>query len=169
MLVRIPSVVALVLSAASLLVFTGCSSEPAPPASGGAAGASGAPADPHDVPLTEDEIKQIKSENAKFSDAVTTIASLRDTIRDGIAAGTPAKAHRPLDKLDVVLGALPEIAQNSNVAKDHWQAVGENSQKLRDLFNKVHADIDTGKSPDYKSLSAEIDSAVQALKDIPAG
>ena len=88
MLVRIPSFVAIALTVAPLFVVTGCSSEPAPPASSGtnAAGTSGAGADPHDVPLTEDEIKQIKSENARFADALTTISSLRDTIRDAIAA-----------------------------------------------------------------------------------
>ncbi|MBI1903703.1 MAG: hypothetical protein HYS13_21580 [Planctomycetia bacterium] len=158
--------------AASLCVFSiaGCGQDAAQPAGGNQA-ASGTPStthDPNDVPLTKDEIKQIKAENAKFTDAVTNIQSFRDTIRDAIAAGTPAKAHRSLDKLDVVLQALPDIAQSSNIPKEQWQTVGENAQKLRDLFNQVHANIDAGKEPDYTSVSGDVDKAVDALKGVSA-
>ena len=160
------------LFAASLCVFTiaGCGQDAAQTAGGGtsSSGTPGGTADPHDVPLTEAEIKQIKEENAKFTDAVTNIQSFRDTIRDAVAAGTPAKAHRSLDKLDVVLQALPEIAQNSSVPKEQWQTVGESAQKLRDLFNQVHANIDAGKEPDYTSVSSDVDKAVDALKRIAA-
>jgi len=38
-----------------------------------------------------------------------------DTIRDEIAAGRPAKAHRALDELDIVLNWLPGVARDGGV------------------------------------------------------
>ena len=87
----------------------------------------------------------------------------------GLSRSLPAHAHRALDKLDYVLGWLPEIAQNSNVPREQWQTVGEDSQKLRDLFNQVHANIDEGRDPDYASVAEEIDAAVERLAAIQAG
>ena len=74
-----------------------------------------------------------------------------------------------MDLLEFVLQWLPEVAQNSNVPKDDWQSIGENSQKLREAFNVVHANIDDGKAPGYEAVAAEIDAAVEVLAAIEAG
>ena len=124
-------------------------------------------ADPHDVPLTEDEIAKLKADTAQFSAAIEHIQKYVTTIQVETTSGMPAKAHRSLDLLDYVLQWLPEIAQNSNVPKGHWQTIGENAQKLRDAMNKIHENIDAGKEPDYASHAAEIDAAVQALAAVP--
>ena len=126
-------------------------------------------ADPHDVPLTDAEIDKLREDTASWTAAVEHIQKYRDTIKTETTGGTPAKAHRALDLLDYVLQWLPEIAQNSNVPKDDWQAIGENSQTLRDGLNSVHFNIDAGKAPDYDSVAAEIDAAVEALAAIEAG
>jgi len=123
-------------------------------------------ADPHDVPLTEAEVDQLRKETATWSAAVEHVQSYRDTIEKETTEGVPAHAHRSLDLLDYVLQWLPEIAQNSNVPKGDWQIIGENSEKLRDLFNKVHANIDDGKATGYETVAAEIDVAVVALAAI---
>ena len=122
----------------------------------------------HDVPLTEDEIKKLYEDTASWTAAVEHIQKFRDTIKTETTGGTPAKAHRALDLLDHVLKRLPEIAQNSNVPKDARKFIGESSEKLRDAFNSVHANIDDGKAPDYESVAAEIDAAVEALAAIKA-
>ena len=126
-------------------------------------------ADPHDVPLTEAEIEKLKKDTAHWTAAVEHIQAYRDTIKKETAGGTPAKAHRSLDLLDYVLQWLPEIAQNSNVPKDDWQTIGENSQTLRDLFNKVHTNIDAGEAPNYETVADEIDAAIEELAAIKAG
>ena len=126
-------------------------------------------ADPHDVPLTDAEIDKLREDTALWAAAVEHIQKYRDTIKTETTGGTPAKAHRALDLLDHVLQGLPEIAQNSNVPKDDWQSIGENSQKLRDAFNVVHANIDDGKAPGYEAVAAEIDAAVEVLAAIEAG
>ena len=126
-------------------------------------------ADPHDIPLTDAEIDKLRGDTATWGAAVEHIQKYRDTIKTETTVGTPANAHRALDLLDHVIQWLPEIAQNSNVPKDDWQAIGENSQKLRDAFNSVHANIDDGKTPGYEAVAAEIDASVLALVAIKAG
>lgn len=120
--------------------------------------------DPHDVPLTEEEIAQLKEDTAEYQAAVDHLKQYRDTIRDETSAGEPAKAHRALDNADWVLQWLPEVAQNSDVPRDQWQTVGENAQKIRDLFNQVHANIDEGKAAGYESVAADVDAAITELE-----
>lgn len=125
-----------------------------------------AQSDPHDVPLTDEEIAALKEENSKYQDAIASIKQYRDTIKQECEAGHPAKAHRPLDNLDVVLEHLPKAAQNSEIPKEKWEDVNTTSQKLRDLFNQVHANIDGGKEPDYASVADEVDAAIAKLEGI---
>lgn len=126
-------------------------------------------ADPNDVLLTDTEIAKLREDTANWTAAVEHLQKYRDTIKTETTSGTPAKAHRALDLLEFVLQWLPEVAQNSNVPKDDWQSIGENSQKLREAFNVVHANIDDGKAPGYEAVAAEIDAAVEVLAAIEAG
>lgn len=119
--------------------------------------------DPHDVPLTEEEIAHIKEETAQYEDALKHIRQYQTTIQQETTKGEPAKAHRALDNLDVVLEGLPEAAANSGVPRERWQEVNETAQKLRDLFNQVHANIDAGEAPNYQAVAAEIDRGIETL------
>lgn len=127
---------------------------------------NGKHADPHDVPMTQEEKDQLKKDVATYDKALTHIKQFRDTIKKETTDGVPEKAHRPLDKLDLVLEWLPEIAQKSNVPKDQWEAVGSNAQKLRELFNKVHANIDAGEAPNYDAVAEGIEKSVTALESV---
>lgn len=131
---------------------------PAPQAGSTAAG------DPDDVAITEADVRR----PTDFADAVTRIKGYRDSIRDEIAAGRPTKAHRALDELDIVLNWLPEIARDSDVPKERWEAVNTTAQQIQELFNKVHSNIDAGKDPDYASVSKDIDEAIGRLAEITA-
>ena len=149
-----------------LVMLTGCESAAPPAKTESPASASSAPADPHDVPLTEAEIAKLRGEVAKYPDAVARIKSYRDTIvsetKDGIPA-SPFKAHRALDELDKVLEWLPEVASQSGVAKQNWEVVTTNSQELRELFNKVHTNIDNKQPPDYANVASGIDERIAKL------
>lgn len=139
-------------------LLTGCSSEGDKP--------SQAESSSDDVALTQEEIEALENAITDYADALTKINSFRDTIRDSVAAGNPTKAHRPLDELDVVLNHLSEVARDDNVPRSDWEAVNTNAQNLRDLFNKVHADIDGGREPDYASVAEDIDTTIQSLEQI---
>ena len=163
------------LSAAAFCAFvgalglTGCDSKPTPPAAapatgGGAANpAAGAPAaDPHDVPITEEDVERPKD----YADAIVRIKSYRDKIKTETTTGTPKFAHRSLDELDYVLQWLPEIAQENDIPKVKWEEINTTSRELRDSFNKVHTNIDAGQKPDYAAVDEEIEAAIEQLDAI---
>lgn len=125
--------------------------------------------DPHDVPLTEEEIAQLRAETETWAAAVQRIQSYRDTIRAEINGPTPALAHRPLDLLDHLLEWLPDIARANQVPRQDWQTIGTNAQTLRDLFEQLHANLDAGDDPDYASVAGPIDQAIAALAEVKAG
>lgn len=131
-----------------------------------AVGESAALVDPHDTPLTEGEISQLRDETVMWAAALERIQEFAATIELETTSGTPAKAHRALDLVDYVLQWLPDIAQTSKVPKDHWQAIGENTQALRDAFNVLHANIDAGKEPGYEAVAADIKVALETLAAI---
>lgn len=152
---------------ASLSGLVGCGgSTPeatAPPAGSTPGSAAETATDPDDVPITEADVARPED----YPEALTRIEGYRDTIRDEIAAGRPTKAHRALDELDIVLNWLPEIARDSGVPKEHWEAVNTTAQEIRELFNQVHSRIDAGQDPDYGAVSGSIDQAIGSLQDIP--
>lgn len=119
--------------------------------------------DPDDVPITEADVKM----PANYAEAIPQIKSYRDTIQSAVAAGTPQKAHRPLDELDIVLNKLPTIAKESRVAKEHWETVNTSAQELSNLFNQVHSAIDEKREPDYKAVAQPIDEHIGRLESVP--
>jgi hypothetical protein len=116
-----------------------------------------------DVAITEADVKI----PATYAEALPQIKGYRDTIRDAIAAGTPGKAHRALDELDIVLKKLPSIAKDSGVPAEHWETVNTSAQELRSSFNKVHASIDARLKPDYQPVAEPIDEAIAKLEQVP--
>ncbi|OJW27348.1 MAG: hypothetical protein BGO49_27580 [Planctomycetales bacterium 71-10] len=122
------------------------------------------PADPDDVPITKADVKM----PTDYPDAVSRIKRYRDSIRDEIAAGRPTKAHRPLDELNIVLKALPDIAKVHGVPSDKLEQVGSTAKRIRELFNKVHANIDAKKAPDFDGVSKDIDKEIGVLEKIKA-
>jgi len=123
--------------------------------------------DPHDLPLTEQQKQQLREETAKFADAVGRISRLRDTIgeetKDGLPEN-PLEVHRALDKVDLVVQWLPEIARDSGVSKEHWKAVNTAADDLRELFDKVHQNIDNKADPDFPSVATQIDQRISELE-----
>ena len=151
---------------AALILLNGCGPSATPPAAS-TTPATATPVDPHDVPLTEDDIAKLREDVAQYSVAITRIKTYRENIRietkDGLPAN-PLKAHRALDELDRVLEWLPEIASKSGVAKDHWEAVTTTSQELRELFNKVHTNLDNKQSPDYAAIEGGVNQGITKLE-----
>ena len=152
-----------VIVAASLLSLVGCGQTEKPKAqTSGQAQTSAPVADPDDVPITEADVKL----PATYAEAIPQIKSYRDTIRSAIEAGTPSKAHRALDELDIVLKKLASIARDSGIPKEQWEAVNTSAQELRNLFNKVHSAIDAKLKPDYKAVAEPIDQTIDKLEQV---
>ncbi|TWT90280.1 hypothetical protein Mal64_06650 [Pseudobythopirellula maris] len=160
-------VVVLALPVTPLLV--GCSQEPSPPATAEPAPADEGGAeefDPHDAPMTEAEIESLKGGLTSYSEAIAKVKSLRDSIRDAIAAGNPPGAHRPLDELDIVLGHLTTVARENDVPKSEWETINMSAQRVRELLGEVHARIDGGEAAEYETVADDIQTAIEQLEGV---
>ena len=123
----------------------------------------------HDVPMTQAEKDTLKKEVDTYAKAITHIQQFRDTIKKETTTGEPEKAHRALDKLDLVLKWLPDIARDSKISDaDDLGTVGTHSINLKEAFNKVHDNIDNKKKPDYEAVADKIEESVKALVAIKA-
>lgn len=136
------------------LVLVGCSKTEAPKAP---------PADSDDIAITEADVKL----PASYAEAIPQIKGYRDVIRAAIEAGTPSKAHRSLDELDIVLNKLPSIAKDSGIPKDEWETINLAAQELRNSFNELHTAIDAKREPDYKAVAEPIEQAIAKLEQVP--
>lgn len=172
MFVRVPVSCVWIATLVGLTFVAGCGkASPPPSAPAKSPGAESGTDDynPHDVPITEDQKKQLREQVAQFPKAIEVIRQLRSTVEEETKNGIPQnpyKAHQGLDKADLVLQWLPEIARDSAVPKEHWEGINTTANDLRTLFEKVHQNIDNKQEPDFASVAGEIDQKIQALAQI---
>ncbi len=172
--VRFHFVVLLSVAVTSFSLMTGCGQDgqtggDQDSAQSDSDGQQGEAVDPHDVPITEEQRQQLREETAKFADAVAKVKELRDVVeretQDGIPE-SPFEAHQALDKADIITEWLPKIAQDSGVAKEHWEAVTTAANELREAFDKVHLNIDNKVDPDFASVQQQMDTRIGELEAI---
>src|SRR5215218_6887756 len=172
-MLRSSSLRVLCTSGLALSLLGGCGGSPpeTTPASSPPAGTVAPPgeaakalADPDDKPITEADVARPKD----YADAVARLKGYRDSIRADITAGRPTKAHRALDEQDIVLNWLPAIARDGGVPKDRWEEVNTTAQRVQELFNKVHGQIDAKQTPDYTAIAEDVDKAIGRLEAVPA-
>ena len=173
MSVRLPVFCASILALVGLALSVGCGQSSPPPS--GPAGKSAevkAPAgdyNPHDVPITDEQKKQLREQASPFPKAVEVIKELRAATEEETKNGIPKdpfKAHQALDKADLLFQWLPEIAGESAVPKVHWEEVTTTANDLRTLFEKVHQNIDNKQEPDFASVAGEIGQKIARLAEI---
>ena len=175
MSIRFSHALVIVAVAACLALTIGCGQpQQDQPAAGGSAPTADAGQDdynPHDVPVTEEQKAGLRDQTAKFADAAAKVKELRNTVEqetnDGIPEN-PYKAHQALDMADLLLQWLPEIARNSEVPKDKWEAINTSANDLRTLFEQVHQNIDDKKNPDFAAVAGQIDEEIAGLEAIAA-
>ena len=165
--VRFPFLVLLSVTVVSFGLVIGCGDQDAAQPDSSGQHAEGV--DPHDVPLTEEQKQQLREETAKFADAVAKVKKLRDAVeqetKDGIPEN-PFEAHQALDKADIVVQWLPQIARDSGVAKEHWETISPAANELREHFDKVHQNIDNKVDPDFGSVEQQMDAKIAELEAI---
>ncbi len=153
--------------------LSGCGQTEKQAASGGGAPVVDGKDDynPHDAPITEEQKAELREQTAKFADAVATLKQFRNEVEQETAAGIPEnpfQAHQALDRADLVLQWLPEIARNSGIAKEHWEAVNNSANELRTFFEQVHQNIDNKEDPNFAAVAAAIDQKLAGLEAIPS-
>jgi hypothetical protein len=120
--------------------------------------------DPDDVPITEADVEMPTDFNA----AVERMRDYSTKIKTAILAGTPSKAHRPLDELDIVIGKVMPIARDSGVPRTDWEQVNLARRDLRAQFDVLHAAIDGGEKPDWSAAEPGVETALASLESVAA-
>jgi thioesterase domain-containing protein len=173
MRISFPITPAYIMALACLAWTAGCNqqSQDQPTLGGSALSADASHDDysPHDVPITDEQKAEMRRQSAQFADAVAMIKQLRNETEAETKNGIPEnpyKAHQALDRADLLLQWLPEIARNSGVPKAHWEEVNTTANDLRTLFEQVHQHIDNKKEPDFASVAAQMDEKIAALEVI---
>ncbi len=167
--VRFQFVVLLSVAVASLGLMAGCGQNDQTDAPSDSDGQQAEGVDPHDVPITEEQEQQLREETAKFADAVARIKKFRDVVEEETKDGLPANpftVHQALDKADLVTQWLPKIAQDSGIAIERLEAITLAAEELRELFDKVHLNIDKKADPDFASVKQQMATRIALLETI---
>jgi hypothetical protein len=118
--------------------------------------------DPDDMPITEADVKMPRS----YPEAVEQIVNYCDAIERAVSAGTPSKAHRPLDEAEIVLFRLTKIARDSQTPRRYWEEINVTSRQLRESLNEIHAAIDANQPPPIDKVIPEIRAALDRLRTV---
>jgi hypothetical protein len=172
--VRFASVVLMSAAVFSLGLMIGCGPQDETSGDQQATGSGGGDpdgeaVDPHDVPITDEQKQKLREETATLADAVAKVKELRDAVKRETQGGIPEnpfEAHQALDKADIVTQWLPKIAQDSGVAKEHWETITPAANELRELFDTVHLNIDNKVDPDFASVEQQMDARIAELEAI---
>ena len=95
--------------------------------------------------------------------AITKVASLRNSIRDGFANDDPDAAHGPLHEVGDVLLLIPELAKRKPVSAEDQATIEAEVNALMDAFGEVDKTLHGQEGSTYDEESAAIDAALESL------
>lgn len=99
--------------------------------------------------------------------AVAELTEMRDVIRDAIVDGDPHDAHGPLHEVGDLLEAIPDIAAETDLPKEEWDAVNAANEELFAAFgaiDKAFHTKDGDKQAAYGGVSEKLDEALEAIR-----
>lgn len=108
-----------------------------------------------------------ESRPESFAVAVTQLIAHRDAIRNAIESSKPADAHDPLHEVAELLDAFPDIAAETDLPKEDWEAVKAASDRLFESFgtiDKAFHKKDGDKKAAYESVADDIEESMEAIK-----
>jgi hypothetical protein len=108
-----------------------------------------------------------ESRPESFAAAVTQLVAHRDAIRTAIESGKPADAHDPLHEVAELLDSFPDIAAETDLSKEDWEAVKAATDRLFDSFGVVDESFhkkDGDKKAAYESVADDIEESMEAIE-----
>jgi len=99
--------------------------------------------------------------------AVAELTEMRDRVRDAILDGDPNDAHDPLHDVGELLEAIPDIAAETDLPKEEWDAVNTANDELFDAFgaiDKAFHTKDGDKKAAYEGVAEQLDGAIEAIR-----
>ena len=101
-----------------------------------------------------------------YTAALDQIKHARDEVKAAFDAGTPNGCDDALHVVAEVLDVLPEVAAETDLSKEDWQVVKDQSQHLFDQFMKIHDGFhgDGKEGASFDSVAEEINKAIETLE-----
>jgi len=101
-----------------------------------------------------------------YSAALAQIKHARDDIKAAFDAGTPNACDDALHEVSEVLDVLPEVAAETDLPKEDWQVVKDQSKHLFDQFMKIHDGFhgESKQGATFDSVADEINKAIEVLE-----
>lgn len=99
--------------------------------------------------------------------AVDKLTSIRDTVRTAMLEGDANAAHGPLHEVGELLDALPDVAAETDLAEEDWNAVQAATDELRIAFaaiDKAFHTKDADKKAAYEQVADELDDAIEDIR-----
>lgn len=99
--------------------------------------------------------------------AVVELTEMRDAIRDAILDGEPNDAHDPLHEVGDLLEAIPDIAAETDLPKEEWDAVNTANEELFAAFGTIDKSFhvkDGDKQATYEEVAEKLDGAIEAIR-----
>ena len=100
-----------------------------------------------------------------FREAVADAIALRDTIRDGFAAGDVDAAHGPLHDIGHCLLAIPKAAE-SELTGEESQKVSDAIDELMDAFGEVDKTLHGADGSTYEEEALTINNGFLTLAEL---
>jgi hypothetical protein len=101
-----------------------------------------------------------------FESATAQLIRLRNTIRDGFAAGDVDAAHGPLHDVGHLLEQLPELARDKGLDAIDLESVTAATEALFEAFGAVDKTLHGGDGSTYEEEANKIDSNVKIVADL---
>lgn len=100
-------------------------------------------------------------------EAVAELTAMRDAIRDALLDGEPNDAHGPLHEVGALLQAIPDVAAETDLPKEEWDAVNAANEELFDAFGTIDKAFhvkDGDKKAAYEEVSEQLEEAIEAIR-----
>ena len=99
--------------------------------------------------------------------AIEELKGMRDAIRTAMEEDDPDSAHDPLHEVGQLLKAIPDLAADTDLPEDEWDAIKAEADRLFDAFGDIDSAFhkkDGDRRAAYDAAESTVDEAVAALE-----
>ena len=98
-----------------------------------------------------------------FKEAAEQLVAMKNTIRDGFAAGDIDSAHGPLHEVGGLLENMATLAEKADLSAAQLNAVIQAKETLFDAFGEIDKTLHGGEGSTYEEEAEKIQTAMKVI------